>query len=87
MVGKLRGKFMGSGKTEMTLNTRPNKKGPDLDLKIAIDETDMKSMNNLFRSYGNFDVVAGQFSLYTELSVRSGTINGYVKPLFQKMDV
>jgi hypothetical protein len=87
MAAKLTGKFMGSGKAEMALNARPNKKGPDLDLKIAIDETDMKTMNDLFRSYGNFDVVAGVFSLYSELSVRNGIINGYVKPLFKDMDV
>jgi hypothetical protein len=87
MVGKLRGKFMGSGNTEMALTARPNKKGPDLDLKIAIDETEMKLLNDLLRSYGNFDVVGGQFSLYTELTVRSGNINGYVKPLFHNMNV
>jgi hypothetical protein len=87
MVGKLTGKFMGSGKTEMTVNARPNKQGPDLDIKIAIENTDMKSMNDLFRSYGNFDVVAGVFSFYSDLSVRSGKIEGYVKPLFQEMDV
>jgi hypothetical protein len=87
MVGKLRGKFMGSGDAEMTLNARANKKGPDLDLKISIDETDMKTLNNLFRSYGNFDVVGGQFSFYSELSVRNGNIEGYVKPLFKDMNV
>ena len=44
-------------------------------------------MNNLWRSYGNFDVVAGLFSFYSELSVRNGNIEGYVKPLFYEMDV
>jgi hypothetical protein len=87
MVGKLTGRFMGSGKTEMVLQARPDKKGPDLDLKIAIENTDMKLMNNLLRSYGNFDVVAGLFSFYSDLSVRDGNINGYVKPLFYEMDV
>jgi hypothetical protein len=87
MTGSLRGKFMGSGKAEMTVKARPNKKGPDLDLQLAIDETDMKSLNDLFRSYGNFDVVGGQFSFYSELSVRNGNIEGYVKPLFKDMNV
>jgi Domain of Unknown Function (DUF748) len=87
MTATLRGKFMGGGNAEMNLNARPNKKGPDLDLKIAIDETDMKPMNDLFRSYGNFDVVGGQFSFYSELSVRNGMIEGYVKPLFKDLNV
>jgi hypothetical protein len=87
MVGRLTGRFMGSGKTLMNLTARPNKSGPDIDLKIAIEDTDMRSMNDLFRSYGNFDVVSGRFSFFSEMTVRSGNINGYVKPLFHEMDV
>ena len=87
ITGSGRGKLMGSGATQIGFNARPNPKGPDFDMKIAIGDTDMKSMNNLWRSYGNFDVVAGQFSFYSELSVRNGNVEGYVKPLFQNMDV
>ena len=87
VTGRARGKFMGGGATEITFVGRPNPKGPDFDLKVAIGDTDMKSMNNLWRSYGNFDVVAGQFSFYSELTVRNGNVEGYVKPLFNNMDV
>jgi hypothetical protein len=87
MVARLTGLFMGSGKTVMNVTARPNKKGPDIDLRIAIEETDMRLMNDLFRSYGNFDVVAGRFSFFSEISVRDGNMNGYVKPLFHEMDV
>ena len=87
ITGTARGKLMGSGATQVNFAAKPNPKGPDFDMKIAIGDTDMKSMNNLWRSYGNFDVVAGQFSFYSELSVRNGNVQGYVKPLFQNMDV
>ncbi len=87
ITGSARGKLMGSGATEIAFVGRPNPKGPDFDLKVAIGDTDMKTMNNLWRSYGNFDVVAGQFSFYSELSVRNGSVEGYVKPLFHNMDV
>jgi Domain of Unknown Function (DUF748) len=87
MVGRLTGFFMNSGKTVMNVTARPNKKGPNIDLRIAIEDTDMRLMNDLFRSYGNFDVVAGRFSFFSEISVRDGDMNGYVKPLFHEMDV
>ena len=87
MTGTARGKFMGSGATQIAFTARPNPKGPDFDVKVAIDNTDMKLMNNLWRSYGNFDVVSGLFSFYSEISVRNGNIEGYVKPLFYEMDV
>jgi hypothetical protein len=47
----------------------------------------MRAMNDLLRAYGNFDVTAGIFSVYSELSVKQGKIEGYVKPLFKDMKV
>jgi len=43
----------------------------------------MPVLNDLWRAYGNFDVVGGLFSLYTELKVKNGEVSGYVKPLFK----
>ena len=87
MRGRLRGKFMGSGRCQAEFTFRPETKGPDFNLALSIEDTDMRTMNDLFRAYGNFDVVAGVFSFYSEITVRQGKIEGYVKPLFRDMDV
>jgi uncharacterized protein DUF748 len=84
---KLTGKFMGSGPANAALKLLPSRPGPDFDLAVEIDETDLKTMNDVLRAHGNFDVTAGRFSLYTELRVRNRQIAGYVKPLFQDMTV
>lgn len=81
------GRFMGSGTARATAHFRPEKSGPDFDLDAAIENTDMTKMNDMLRAYGKFDVVAGKFSFYSELRVKNGQINGYVKPLFQDMQV
>jgi hypothetical protein len=47
----------------------------------------MRRMNDLLRAYGNFDVVSGNFSMYSEIKIRQGKIDGYVKPLFSDMKV
>jgi hypothetical protein len=70
-----------------TASFRPEKEGPDFDLNIKIEGTDLKSMNNLLRGYGTFDVHAGSFSLYSEIRVKNDQIDGYVKPLFKNLDV
>jgi hypothetical protein len=44
-------------------------------------------MNGLLRAYAGVDAVAGQLSLYSEVSVRQGNISGYVKPLFKNIDL
>ncbi|HEV8436748.1 MAG TPA: DUF748 domain-containing protein [Methylomirabilota bacterium] len=82
-----RGKFMGSGATQATLAFRPRQKGGDMNLKVSIEKTDMMKMNELLQSYGKFEVTGGDFSLYSEINVRDGAINGYVKPLFKGITV
>jgi Domain of Unknown Function (DUF748) len=85
--GTGKAKFMGSGPTQIAFAFRPETKGPDFNLSVRIEDTDMRTMNDLFRSYGKFDVAGGVFSLYSEIKVRQGKIDGYVKPLFRDLDV
>jgi hypothetical protein len=84
---KLTGKFMGTGDTRVTGTFRAETKEPDFDLNIAIENTQMSAMSDLFRSFGNFDIKAGLFSFYSELKIKGDKIDGYVKPLFKDMEV
>ncbi|HVQ74671.1 MAG TPA: DUF748 domain-containing protein [Candidatus Binatia bacterium] len=86
-TARLRGRFMGSGATVATASFRPEVRGPDFDLAVKITDTGARAMNDLWRTYGRFDVADGFFSLVSELSVKNGTISGYVKPLFRDLDV
>jgi hypothetical protein len=83
----VRGRFMGSGTTVAAATFAPVKDGPNVNVALQVEGTEAKSLNDLLRSYGNFDVVSGRFALYSELSVRGRRIDGYVKPLFQNLDV
>ena len=78
----LHGKFMASGNTRMVGRFLPSRQGPALNMNLAIEHTDMTSMNDILRAYGGFDVAAGQFSLFSELNVKDGSVNGYIKPMF-----
>lgn len=84
---EFRGRFMGNGPATATATFRGGGKDPDFDLRIAIEGTDMTTMNNLFRAYGKFDVFKGTFSLYSEVRVQDGFVSGYVKPLFTDVEV
>jgi len=83
----IRGKFMGTGETQISVIMRPPEDSPDLDLKIKIAGTQIRSMNNLLRAHGKVDVVGGIFSCYSEIRLDDGAIRGYVKPLIRKLDV
>ncbi len=83
----LTGAFMGSGRTVISGAFRPGGKSPDFDMHVKIEGTQLRSLNDLLRTYGDFDVTAGQFSLFSELAVKNGDVSGYIKPFFKDITV
>ncbi|MGH7789656.1 MAG: DUF748 domain-containing protein [Candidatus Binatia bacterium] len=81
------GYFMGSGASELKASFLPRQQKPELDIALQIEATEMRALNDLLQAYGDFDVNGGEFSLYTQISVRDRRIDGYVKPLFADLDV
>lgn len=86
-VATLQGKFLGNGPMTANATFLSDLDGPDFDLAVRVEDTQMTSMNDLLRAYGKFDVVGGLFSLYAELKVKNRQVAGYVKPLFRNLDV
>jgi hypothetical protein len=83
----LTGHFMGSGATRGSATFRDVRKGPDFNLKLAVEGASLPAMNDLLRAYGKLDVAQGSFSAYTEIKVHDGRIDGYLKPLFKDVQV
>ncbi len=83
----LKGKFMGSGTTMATIQFRPKKQGPEFDLYIRLEKTRLTTMQNLLRTYGDFDVSAGIVSLVAELHGKNNRISGYIKPFIKGVQV
>ncbi len=81
------GLFMGTGKLQAAARFIPKGKSPNFDLQLAIEDADLKGLNKLFLATANFDVSGGRFSLYTEIKVRDGAVDGYVKPVFKNVDI
>lgn len=84
---RLKGRFMGTGDTAVTMTLSPRTGGGDMDLTARVDDADMARMNGFVRAHGGIDVSAGKLSVYSELRVRDGSITGYVKPLFRDVSV
>ena len=83
----IHGRFMGSGDGTMSGTFLASRGGPAFDLKIALVNTDLPSLNDLLRSLGRFDVAAGKLSIYSEVAVKDDNIDGYVKPMFADLEV
>jgi hypothetical protein len=83
----LRGKFMGSGDTNVAGDFLASQQGPAFNLKVAMQNADLTAMNDLLRAFGRFDVAAGQISVFSQIAIKNGTIEGYVKPMFANLKV
>jgi len=81
----LKGAFMGSGATEASGNFHPNAKAADFQVQLRLDQARLTDLNPYFLAEAGVDVAAGQFSAYTELTVKNGKVDGYVKPLIQNL--
>jgi hypothetical protein len=81
------GRFMDSGDARLKAVFRSDEDGADFDLAVAIEDTDLSSLNDLLRAHAGFDVRGGQFALYAELGVHDGRLEGYVKPLFSDVNI
>jgi hypothetical protein len=86
-VAVLTGRFMGNGSARARVRFWPAEGGSDADVNLAVEGTDMRTMNDLFRAHGKFDVAAGTFSLYSQLRIRGPEVDGYVKPIFQSVEI
>jgi len=79
----LHGLFMGSGATDITGAFRPETKSPDFDLHVKLVKTPAKSLNPALRAHSGTDVVSGVFSVFSEMKVKHGQVDGYLKPLYK----
>ena len=77
---KLTGKFMGTGPTTVTGSFRPEKPNPDFDLHVRIVKTQVQTLNQLLRAYGQLDTTGGTFAFFSEMTVKHNHIEGYVNP-------
>src|SRR6185503_9669975 len=62
---------------------RPETKSPDFDLDLKVWKTHVPALNNLLRAYGGLDLASGIFSVFTQMTVKKGSLDGYVKPIFK----
>jgi hypothetical protein len=87
MTARVTAQFMGSGETVVAATVRAEREGPDFDLSTRIEPTDVRRMNDLLRAHAGIDVASGLLSVYSELHVTGGRVDGYVKPLIRDLKV
>lgn len=72
---------IGGGRLTLSAGINVLKEIPDMDLDMKFEKVNMTALNDFFMAYANVDVEKGSFNLYSELTIDSGIVAGYVKPI------
>ena len=83
----LSGKFMGSAPLVIDADFAPAATQADFRIDTRVEDVPLPEMNDFLRSKAGIDVTKGRLSVYSEMRVRNGRVDGYVKPLFADMNV
>jgi hypothetical protein len=78
---------MNEANATLAVKVDPLAQPPRFSLEAEVQRLDLVRLNSLLRAYGNFDVQAGQFSVYAEIAADNGTFEGYAKPFFEEVKV
>jgi hypothetical protein len=83
----IRATSIGGGNLEINMRINVLKEVPDLDMDMKFENVDLIALNDFFEAYAKIDIEKGDFNLYSEVAVKEGNINGYVKPLLNNLKV
>jgi hypothetical protein len=77
------------GEGDLILDMRMNilAQEPAFDLNLEVREMDLTAFNDFLQAYAKADVNKGLFEVFVEIAARDGSFTGYVKPLFEELDV
>lgn len=60
---------------------------PDFDAVIEMDQVDLTALNEFTEAYANFNFEGGQLYASTEIAMKNGVFEGYLKPVFENVKV
>ena len=81
------GAFMGSGKTVLSGGFIATANPADFAIQLQLDDARLTDLNTFLLSQTGVDVADGLFSVYTEITVKGGRVEGYLKPLVRNLRV
>lgn len=78
---------IGEGQLSVVMDMNVLKQMPDFDLNLKFENMKMPALNDFFMAYAKTDIEEGTFSVYSEITLDSGAISGYIKPIAQGIRV
>ncbi len=77
----------GDGLLELDVRLDPMARHPTFEVIAQLTNLNLTALNDFMQAYGEFDVEKGTFHLYTSVAGREGQYEGYLKVLFENLDI
>lgn len=84
---RLTGTSIGGGSINLDMKGNFLKQIPDIDGDLSFENVALTAFNDFTKAYGNFDLESGTLSLYTEAVINDGQLEGYIKPIFENVEL
>jgi len=84
---KVSGSSIGGGHLKGNMKLNILKEMPDFDMDLELTSVDMTSLNSFIKEYATVDVERGSLSIFTEIKLADGQVDGYVKPFVKNLKV
>lgn len=84
---RVTGTSIGGGKLDLTGAMNLLKTTPDVDLNLKFEGINVPDLNDFLEAYARVDAEKGRLDVYSEVAIRDGAIEGYVKPLLTDLQV
>lgn len=81
------GAFMGSAATVLRGGVQSAARPLDFNVHLEVEDAKLPDLNALLKAHAGVDVAEGLFSLYTEITVKNGQVEGYIKPLVKNLKI
>jgi hypothetical protein len=80
-------RFMGDAPLRLDADFAPAATHADFRMDFRVEDAPLEKLNDVLRATAGLDVVGGRLSVYSQLQVAGGRVDGYVKPMFRDVDV
>jgi hypothetical protein len=83
----LTGTSIGGGDLMIDMRADFLRQVPNLDLEMTFENIDLTAFNAMTQAYAKFQFDTGALNLYSEVAVRNGIINGYIRPVMEEVQI
>jgi hypothetical protein len=80
------GVTIGGGRLHLFVRLEPLADPPHFEVAAELKNVSLPDLNDFLRAYANVEVAQGQFEVFSQMAMRNGHYDGYIKPFIDNLE-